>query len=72
MSSKPNPRTYSGEIINDLRLSMGKLADKAIICCINCTHFQEKVEKCQLNGLRPPARIIAYGCERFELNDVPF
>ena len=64
-------RAYSQELIDNLTVSMARLAEKAIICCPNCIHFSGK-ETCELNNLRPPAKIIAFGCERFELNDVPF
>lgn len=39
--------------------------------CITCEHFEQKKELCQLNGLRPPATVIAFGCECF-VDGVPF
>jgi hypothetical protein len=34
--------------------------------CVVCKHWRGDREQCGLNGLRPPARIIAFGCELFE------
>ncbi len=61
---------------NDALLSVSKLVadhmQRAIKCCPNCENFGVKDEKCSLNGMRPPAHIIAFGCECFVDNDVPF
>jgi len=41
--------------------------------CINCEHFDElNGEICKLAKARPPARVIAYACERWEDIEVPF
>lgn len=40
--------------------------------CINCEHFNEYNEKCKLYNQRPPARVIAYGCEKYEDIEIPF
>lgn len=42
-----------------------------VTTCMNCQHFSEGVEKCELNFQRPPARIIANGCECWE-ERIPF
>jgi hypothetical protein len=39
--------------------------------CIHCEHFDEEKELCKLAGKRPPARVIAFGCENFQ-NIIPF
>lgn len=44
--------------------------------CIGCFHFNAANENCNLNNMRPPARIIAVGCECYEPDicekDIPF
>lgn len=54
---------------------VGELGDnmlKAARTCVNCQHFLEKSEQCMLAGYqRPPARVIAFGCEKFE-EELPF
>jgi hypothetical protein len=41
--------------------------------CLNCLNFNEQTELCKLCNMRPPAKIIAYGCEAHEdHNDIPF
>lgn len=39
--------------------------------CITCINFDEPQELCNLAGKRPPARIIATGCEAW-CDDIPF
>ena len=34
--------------------------------CIRCSHFDDKPEVCRLANARPPARIIALGCEKYD------
>lgn len=40
--------------------------------CLDCAHFDEPSERCKVADARPPARVIAFGCERFVLNDIPW
>lgn len=35
-------------------------------CCINCNNWGENSEICNKANLKPPARVIAFGCEMFE------
>ncbi len=39
--------------------------------CINCEHFR-KNETCGLYGIRPPAKIIVYGCEKWTSDIIPY
>lgn len=42
--------------------------------CLSCEHFKESTEECNAaNGQRPPARIIAFGCNVYrDRDDIPF
>jgi len=42
--------------------------------CLSCDHFNEREETCsKANDQRPPARVIAFGCEKYQDNDdIPF
>lgn len=41
--------------------------------CINCENFDEKNELCKLAKQRPPARVIVFGCPKWEDKDeIPF
>ena len=40
--------------------------------CITCMHFIENTEHCTVFGARPPARVIAYGCPKYDNDDIPF
>lgn len=43
------------------------------ISCLNCINFKEEKEICGLVNKRPPARVIAYGCEHWEdIDTIPF
>lgn len=40
--------------------------------CLNCFAFNEEKETCGIAGhVRPPARVIAQGCEQWD-EDIPF
>lgn len=41
--------------------------------CLNCLNFNEKSEICKLYNAKPPARVIVYGCEKFDdISEIPF
>lgn len=45
--------------------------DRQTKTCLNCEHFDEPNEICRMVGKRPPARIIAMGCEYHD-DIIPF
>lgn len=65
-------RTIAAELSTRLMPSIGSHFRNSIKCCPNCEHFQADLEKCGLNSKRPPATVIAFGCECFVNNDMPF
>lgn len=40
--------------------------------CITCEHFDEPKELCIPAKARPPARVIALGCDSYIDNEIPF
>lgn len=41
--------------------------------CISCSNFIEQTEICKLANQRPPARIITFGCNKYNDNqEIPF
>lgn len=43
--------------------------------CLSCDHFVESQEACKISDMqRPPARIIAFGCTKYDNldDDIPF
>lgn len=60
------------DALYDLKYAFEKL--KPIYrSCLNCEHFDElNGEICKLAKARPPARVIAYACERWEDMEIPF
>jgi hypothetical protein len=41
--------------------------------CISCTYFNEAMEHCSKFKQRPPARVIAFGCEAYlDGEEIPF
>lgn len=62
--------------VNDIAEYLGKLMrrhlDECTRCCPNCDYFGGgKTEICELAGVRPPASIIAFGCEKY-VDRIPF
>lgn len=39
--------------------------------CLTCDTFNEETETCRKWNAKPPARIIAYGCDEY-IEDIPF
>lgn len=66
-------REVSGTFLSDAEKMVRDLLKRTTICCPNCEHFKpEPMLQCGLNGMRPPSSIIAFGCEMFKDNDIPF
>jgi hypothetical protein len=41
--------------------------------CCNCANFNNQLESCITYKVRPPAKIIAYGCDSFiHIDEIPF
>lgn len=64
-------------VARDLQMTLErhnvKLADGLTPSCISCEWFDEKAEICNGWKARPPARVIAFGCEQYKDNDdIPF
>lgn len=51
-----------------LRNSIEELIERARLhrSCITCNHFNEEHELCALAQGRPPARVIAFACPRYD------
>ena len=57
------------------KFSIEKEVRQGLRTCVTCERFDKDNETCKLTeGLRPPAKIIAYGCDSyaFEFDDIPF
>lgn len=54
-----------------LRDALVSALDRATRTCLNCERFDEPTEMCEKFQARPPARIIAHGCDEHE-EEVPF
>lgn len=60
------------QIVTKLTKAMKGELDRSTRTCINCLHFDEPNEACrQYDNQRPPARIIALGCDGHE-DEIPF
>lgn len=73
MSSKPQEHEYGIEALTRISKLVADHMVRATKCCPNCENFShDRREVCQLNNMRPPAVIIAFGCECFVECDIPF
>lgn len=50
------------------------LPEEVVKSCITCDWFEESSETCKKANARPPARVIAFGCESYDnvQDDIPF
>lgn len=66
------PRKEEYDVPDMLRLAKKILDSKIIPSCVTCNNFDERLEVCKLVMMRPPARVIAYGCPGWQVTDLPF
>lgn len=53
--------------------SMFNLSNYPFQTCLNCANFKEVKEQCGLWNDRPPARVIAFGCDKWKEEDrIPY
>lgn len=55
----------------DINRSLIESVKLCLRTCVVCDHWNQLNETCSVNNLRPPANIIAFGCECF-VNEIPF
>jgi hypothetical protein len=78
MSLNNGLRWQAVRVIKDIQDLANKIdnmkAESMHVSCINCNSFDEKIECCMRYRQRPPARVIAYGCQDWANidDDVPF
>lgn len=69
---RPVTRMEIVEALADVaRASFKEQLDRQTRTCLTCEKFNEPKELCEKYGGRPPARIIAFGCDGYE-DKVPF
>jgi hypothetical protein len=74
LSPSPYPKGIDPDLARGLDAvanAIGHIVAQHRRCCLNCLQFNEKTETCALAKARPPARVIAYGCPKWE-EDIPF
>ena len=66
------PKTPARDVPYMLALTQKLHNARIITSCLTCVHFIEVTEVCDLTegpgwteGIRPPAHVIAYGCQRW-------
>ena len=58
-------------LVDTVKPAIIEALERATMSCITCDHFDLPNECCKLNSQRPPAKIIAFGCECFQ-DEIPF
>jgi len=68
------------KVVKDIAEELGRVVrahlDECTKCCPNCMFWingprTAPIEHCELAGARPPADIIAHGCEKYQ-DKIPF
>lgn len=67
----PDRQQMFREIVDYLSPVIIKALEDATKSCITCDHFDQINELCKYNSLRPPAKVIAFGCECYQ-DEIPF
>jgi hypothetical protein len=71
-SERPASRMEIIEALAEIaKQSFADELTKVVRSCLNCDHFDEPSELCKKYGGRPPAKIIAFGCNGYD-EKVPF
>lgn len=64
-------RSESEAIANHIMQHIKVALNQATRSCLACEHFNESNELCGYYNQKPPARIIAFGCDKYE-DKIPF
>lgn len=51
--------------------SLAGAVERSVVTCCSCDHFNQASEICGKYNMRPPAKVIAFGCPAYE-NEIPF
>jgi hypothetical protein len=58
--------------LHNLAMRVAAIVREKRKCCIHCVNWQADTEICKPAGKRPPAKIIAFGCQSYNEDDIPF
>ena len=73
MNTENEKRALDQNIADAIRACAAAIGNAVItgrITCVHCMHFTAQ-ETCALAGMRPPATVIAFGCNQFDPK-IPF
>lgn len=74
MTMNKDMQQRDADVVAAIRQCASSLAQAIEIncrTCVRCMHFNAD-ETCTLAGARPPAKVIAFGCDSFLPDDIPF
>lgn len=72
LRTKLNRQEVCEGVAELLKPAIARAVHEATMTCITCDHFDLSKEVCmKFNYMRPPARVIAFGCPAYE-NEIPF
>lgn len=71
-----NKATLQGlsQVLDALPDQLMRAVQQSRRTCLLCIQFNPRTEQCEAARppLRPPARVIAFGCASFQHDDIPF